>query len=102
MNGKQECYLLFGNSITKGTQKTSKIIKINKSIKPKGACEEKTKRERETEIVKEWKLFRSKKELEKIFSWKAIYNVTKQQHKINSTNTKVLICKREIVIKSKH
>lgn len=42
MNGKQDCYLLFGNSITKGTQKTSKIIKINKSIKPKkGACEEK-------------------------------------------------------------
>lgn len=45
MNGKQDCYLLFGNSITKGTQKTSKIIKINKSIKPKGACEEMREKE---------------------------------------------------------
>lgn len=33
MNGKQDCYLLFGNSITKGTQKTLKIIKINKNQK---------------------------------------------------------------------
>lgn len=60
MNGKQDCYLLFGNSITKGTQKTSKIIKINKkkkkSIKPKGACEEMEGRK-----LKEWKLFWSKK-----------------------------------------
>ena len=35
----------------------------------------------------EWKLFWSEKQLEKIFSWKAIYNVTR--HTKQTTNTEV-------------
>lgn len=53
MNGKQDCYLLFGNSITKGTQKTSKIIKINKSIKPKKKELVRRRKMRVSETVKE-------------------------------------------------